>query len=102
MWTSPCNWDGRGEVAHFNAYNRPKPEVEKYGSMLAVCWWVPYERIGGITCPSLPNGNVGLGWFEYNFSTFQEHKQRGFKLVMEAFWATLKEIQQQEQRQVNG
>ncbi len=22
---------GWGEVAHFNAYNRPKPEVEKYG-----------------------------------------------------------------------
>jgi hypothetical protein len=51
-----------GVKLHFaNAYNRPKPEVEKYGSMLAVCLWVLYERIGGINCPSLPNGNVGLG-----------------------------------------
>jgi hypothetical protein len=52
---------GWGEVAHFNAYNRPKPEVEKYGSTLAVCLWVPYKGIGGRNCPSLPNGNVGLG-----------------------------------------
>jgi hypothetical protein len=51
-------WD---EVAHFNAYNRPKLEAKKYGNIFAI--------MGAIqTDPSLLNEMFGLGVIWVHFS----------------------------------
>ncbi len=83
---------GRGEVAHFKTYIKPKLEAKKYVSTLALWLWVPYETIRGINCTSLPNGMFGLKVIWVHFSNLPKTQAKGFTMVMGVFWVSLKKI----------
>jgi hypothetical protein len=83
---------GINEVAHFNAYNKPKLEAKKYGSTLALRLWVPYETIRGIKYASLQNGVFGLKVIWFHFFNLPKTQAKGFRMVMGVIWASLNKI----------